>query len=232
MDDPMADAMRMEISGAIQYAEKALSATADSVRVETRITGGKFTMSLAGQVQEQPVPKGTVVADMDRRGRLVKVIETSFSGKSGVQDFMMGGAGDLPNFSTFGAFPEGDVKPGATWADEIKIPGKEGGPGVNLSLSSRLLDLTTLQDRKCVKIRTTFSGPLNFDSVPGAQAAGDIQATMQGDLIWYYDYEDSVYVSGEGQLGLNMNMNVSAPEMPGRPVSIKMLMNVKLSLVK
>jgi hypothetical protein len=235
MDDPMADALRMEISGAIQYTEKALSETPDSVRVETRVAGGKFTMSAAGQVQEQPVPKGTVVADMDRRGRLVKVIETDLGGKSGVQDFMMGGmggAGDLPNFSGFGVFPEGDVRPGATWTDGIQIPAKQGGPGMNLSLSSRLLDLATFQDRKCAKIRTTFSGPLTFGSAHGVGAAGEMEATMQGDLIWYYDYENSVYVSGEGQVGMNMSMNVSAPEMPGMPVSIKMLINVKLSLMK
>jgi len=232
MGDSLAEAMRMEVSGTVQYAERALSETTDTVRIETQVTGGKFTMSVAGQSQDQPVPKGKVVADMDRRGRLVKTIETNFGGKSGVQDFMTGGAGDLSNFSSFAAFPDGDVKAGDTWTDEIKIPARQGGPEVNLSLSSRLLDLTTVENRKCAKIRTTFKGPLSFDSVPGAGDAGSMEATLQGDLIWYYDYENSVYVSGEGQVGMNMNMHLSGPEMPGMPVSIKMLMNIKLSLVK
>jgi hypothetical protein len=59
-----------------------------------------------------------------------------------------------------------------------------------------------------------------------------MEATLQGDLVWYYDYENSVYVSGEGQVGMNMNINVSGPEIAGMPVSIKMLMNIKLSLIK
>jgi hypothetical protein len=31
---------------------------------------------------------------------------------------------------------------------------------------------------------------------------------------------------------MNMNINVSGPEIAGMPVSIKMLMNIKLSLIK
>jgi len=229
---PLAEAMHIEVSGTIQYAEKALSETTDTVRIETQVTSGKFTMSIAGQSQDQPVPKGKVVADMDRRGRLVKTIETNFGGKSGVEDFMTGGAGNLSNFSNFAAFPEGDVKAGGIWTDEIKVPASQGGPELNLSLSSRLLDLTTVENRKCAKIRTTFKGPLNFESVPGAGDAGSMEATLQGDLIWYYDYENSVYLSGEGQVGMSMNMNMSGPDMPGMPMSVKMLMNIKLSLVK
>ncbi|MGD0111317.1 MAG: hypothetical protein ABSD48_05585 [Armatimonadota bacterium] len=231
-DNPLAEAMRMEVSGTIQYAEKALSETTDTVRIETQVTGGKFTWGIGGQSQNQQMPKGKVVADMDRRGRLVKTIETTFSGKSGAQDFMTGGAGGWSNFSSFAVFPEGDVKAGDTWSDEIKIPAAQGVPEVNLTLSSRLLDLTTVDNRKCAKIRTTFKGPFNLDTIPGAGDSSSMEATLQGDLVWYYDYENSVYVSGEGQVGMNMNINVSGPEIAGMPVSIKMLMNIKLSLIK
>jgi len=229
----MGETMRMELSGAMQYTEKALSETPDTVRVETRVTGGKFTMSVGGQSESQQAPKGKFVADMDRRGRLVKAIEADFGGKSGAQDFMTGGTGSLSNLTTFAAFPEGDVKVGDTWSDEIKIPATQGGPEVNLSLTSRLLDLADFQGRKCAKIRTTFKGPMSFSAPAGSDDPGNtMEAALQGDLIWYYDYENSIYVSGEGSVGMDMKMSVSGPEMPGLPVTTKMLMNVKLSLAK
>jgi len=228
----MGEGMRMELNGAIQYTEKAISETADTVRVETQVTGGKFTMSVGGRSQGQEIPKGKVVADMDRRGRLVKTIQADFGGKSGAQDFLTGGAGSWSNLASFSAFPEGDVKAGDTWSDEIKIPATQGGPEVNLSTTSRLLEVATYQGRSCAKIRTTFKGPLVFDTSGQNDDSGSMEATLQGDLIWYYDYQNSVYVSGEGSVGMDLKMSMSGPEMPGMPVTSKMLMNVKLSLAK
>lgn len=228
----MPEPMRMELSGAIQYTSKALSETTDTVRIETRVTGGKFTAKAAGQSQGEDVPKGKVVADMDRRGRMVKMIESDLGGKSGAEDFMTGGAGSWSSFANFAAFPEGEVKVNDTWSDEMKIPSAEGGPEVNLTLASRLLAVAPYQGRNCAKIRTSFKGPLSFDLPAEAAEGSQMEATLQGDLVWYYDYEKSVYVSGEGTVGMDMKMAMAAPEMPGMQMTTKMLMNIKLALAK
>ncbi len=55
---------------------------------------------------------------------------------------------------------------------------------------------------------------------------------LQGDLLWYYDYEKSVYVYGEGTIGMDMTMSVQAPNMPGGTMTTKMLMNLKTTLVQ
>ena len=228
----MPEPMRMELGGSIQYTEKALSETADTVRVETRVTGGKFTMTAAGQSESQQVPQGKFVADMDRRGRMVKAIETDLGGKSGALDFMSGGAGSWSSFTNFSAFPEGDVKAGDIWSDEIKIPAAEGGPEINLTVNSRLLEIAPYQGRNCAKIHTEFKGPLSFKAPGGEPDSGTMEATLGGKLDWYYDYDSSVYVTGEGSIAIDMKMAMAGPEMSGVQMTTKMLMNVKLALAQ
>jgi hypothetical protein len=223
--------MRVEISGTVNYHEKALSETPDRVRIETAVTGGKLTMKMGGSTQAQEVPTGRMVAEMDRRGRLVKIIESDLGQGQAGQSLMGPGSESWSNLTNFAAFPEGDVRVGDVWSDEISIPAAEGQPEIKLKLTSRLLALPEVGQRKCAKIRTNFSGPLAFAG-SGESDAGAMQATLQGDVVWLYDYQNSVYVSGEGKLGMDMKMNMSAPEMPGMDMSMKMLMNVKLALAK
>lgn len=221
--------MRIEMTGVMQYSETAVSETQDQVRVETLSAGGKFTVKMGGQTQSQDVPKGKVVADMDRHGRLVKLVSADRGGKSSPQDMM---GGNWANFSDFGTLPEGDVKVGEVWRDEVKIPGGDGEPEINLKLTSRLMQLATFEGRKCAMIRTNFRGPLKFEESGEEGDSGSMEAMLQGDVVWHYDYENSVYVEAEGTVGMDMKMAMSGPESPGMHMTTKMLMNVKMSLVK
>jgi len=226
------ETMRMEMDGWVEYTESALSETADTVRIETRLTAGKMTMKMGEESQSEEMPTGRMVADMDRRGRLVKMVEADFGGEVGAADFMSGGMGNWSSFSAFSAFPEGDVKVDDTWSDEVRLPSFEGGPEIALSANSRLLELGTYGGRHCAKVRTYVKGPMKF-SMPGMEGiAEQMEATLQGTVVWYYDYENSVYVSGEGSLGMEMTMGMAPPDMPEMQMTTKMLINFKLSLVR
>jgi len=227
MDQPM----RVQVRGSMSYTEKALSETADRVRVQQRLTGGEFVMNMGGQSQTQPMPIGKMVTEMDRRGRLVRVIEADLGDKAATAD-LLSGTGTWSELASFAALPEGQVKVGDTWSDQLKLPATAGSPEISLDVASRLVSLTTVEGRKCAQVRSTFSGPLTIPIPGGQSGAGSMQATLQGEMVWHYDYENSVYVKGEGTMGMDMKMSVSGPETPGMDVSTKMIMNIKLALVK
>jgi len=232
----MGQLMQMEMTGSLEYAEKALSATEETTRVETRLTGGTMTAKGGGQSQTQDMPTGRMVADLDRRGRVVKMVSAEFEG----EDAMAQGMGpDAQTWSTmpaqFGAFPEGEVNVNDTWSEELKIPMAPDGPEMTLNIESQLLALTTFQGRKCAKARTSFEGPMNLDmadlGAPGGEVEGTVEAMLQGDMLWYYDYENSVYVYGEGSIGMDMNISVAGEDMPGG-MTAQVLMNVKMMLAE
>ena len=233
----MGQTMRAEMTIEMEYSENALSQTEELTRLETELLGGKGEITFNQQTQTMAMPTAKMVADMDDRGRVVELIEAEMP-DSGVSEQLMGkGAESFPNWSQFSAFPEGDVKEGDTWKDTIAVPTTPGGPELEMTFESRLIALTTFQSRKCAKIRTSFTAPMALDlaALSGgeeADAAGDMTANLQGDLLWYYDYENSVYVYGEGTIGMDMKMAMQIPNAPGGVVTTKMLMNLKTTLVQ
>ncbi len=232
----MGQLMQVEMTGTLEYAEKALSAAEETTRVETRLTGGTMTAKVGDQAETQNMPTGRMVADLDQRGRLVKMVSAEFEGEDAMAQGMGPGAETWSTMpAQFGAFPEGDVNVGDTWSEELKIPMAPDGPEMTLTIESELLALTTFQGRKCVKARTQFEGPMNIDMAglggPGADVEGTVEAMLQGDMLWYYDYENSVHVYGEGTLGMDMNISVAGEEMPGG-MNAQVLMNVKMMLAE
>lgn len=232
----MGQLMQLEISGSMDYAEKALSATEETTRVETRLTGGAMTAKADGESQTQDVPTGYMVADIDRRGRVVKMISLEFGGEEAMPETMGPGAETWTSMpAQFGAFPEGDISVNDSWSDELKIPTAPDGPEMTMNIESQLLALTTFQGRKCAKIRTAFEGPMNINLADFAGAGEGVEGTMdamlQGNMLWYYDYENSVYVYGEGTVGMDMNLSIPGADTPGG-MTAQMLMNVKMALAR
>jgi hypothetical protein len=230
----MDQTMHIEMTMSMDYSEKALSATDETTRLETRLLGGSATMKMNGESHTEDMPTGRMVADMDRRGRVARLVEADF-GAPEFGEMMAPGGETFPNWSQFAAFPEGDVKVEDSWSDELQIPTGLGGPELKLTFTSRLLALTTFQDRRCAKIRSSFEGPMQFDmsdmNLPGEQGAeGSMEATLQGDMLWYYDYENSVYVYGEGSVGMDMKMSMAMPEGAGGTMTTRMVMNIKTTL--
>lgn len=232
----MGQSMRVEMTVSVDYSEKALSKTEEATRLETRLLGGTATVRMGEDSQTTDVPTGRMVADVDRRGRLVNLVEAEF-GEDLTQELMGMGAGTSSNWAQFAAFPEGDVKVDDSWTDTATIPAALGSPELTLTFTSRLLALTTFQDRKCAKLRTSFQGPVKFEvpqiGLPAEEEAeAAMEATLQGDILWYYDYENSVYVYGEGSVGMDMKMPVPMPDTPGGTMTTKLLMNVKTAMAE
>jgi len=231
----MGQTMRGEITVDMDYSEKALSQDEKTTRVETELLGGKSEVSFAGQQQTTDMPTGRMVADLDARGRIVKLIESDLPGAD-QQQLMAQGGESFPNWSQFSAFPEGDVKEGDSWSGTVEVPMGVDMPKIEMSFTSKLLALTTFQDRKCAKLQTTFSAPVDLDmsqlGVPGGDSGdGSVSATLSGNILWYYDHESSVYVYGEGTVGMDMTMSMAMPNMPSGTMTMKMLMNMKTTLV-
>jgi len=229
--------MRVEMTSEMTYSEKALSKTDETTTVETELLGGTTTMDMGGQTQTMKMPTGKIVAEMDRRGRMFELVETNMMGGEAAESIMGSGAETMPNWSQFSAFPENDVKVGDTWSDTISVPTEPGGPSIELTFESELIALTTFQDRKCAKMKTSFSGPIEMVmdemSATGDEGGeGSLDATLSGDLVWYYDYENSVYVYAEGTIGMEMHMVMAVPNMSNGTMTSKMLMNMKVSLMQ
>ncbi len=231
----MGETMRGETTAEMDYAEKALSREGDVTRHQTELLSGTVSMTMAGQSETMDLPTGRLVADIDSRGKLVEMVEADFEGQAMQQPFMGSGPESMSTSFHYGAFPEGDVKEGDTWSDTISMPLSPDGAEVEMTFTSELLALTTFQSRKCAKIRTSFNAPLDMDmaelGVPsGDDESGAMQATLKGDMLMYYDYENSLYVYGEGTMGMDMSMPM--PDMPGGDMTTKMIMNLKMAMVE
>jgi hypothetical protein len=233
----MGQTMRAEMAIDMEYSEKVLSQTDDATRIETELLGGKGEITFNQQTQTMDMPTAKMVADLDAQGRVVKLIEVDMPEGAMSEQLMGHGAESFPNWSQFSAFPEGDVNEGDAWSDTITIPTTPGGPEMEMTFQSKLIALTTFQSRKCAKIRTSFSAPMNLDLAELSagdedDAEGAMEATLQGDLLWYYDYENSIYVYGEGTIGMDMKMEMQIPNAPGGMVTTKMVMNLKTTLAQ
>jgi hypothetical protein len=105
-----------------------------------------------------------------------------------------------------------------------------------VAIKSQLLDLAEYMGRRCARIRTTFDGPLES----GAESLGpfgNVEATtgrVQGDLIWQYDWENSVLVAGEGSGSMEESRlleGILGPGMPDRTVvSTKEQVKLRIAL--
>lgn len=226
MDMPMGQGtMNMTTNGFITTTEKVLEATDNTVTVETVVTGGTMTLNMGGREQSIAMPQTRMVAETDDRGRVTKVIEADLGTQTGPMAGM-----DYNDFAEFSAaFPDKDLDINDTWKDQMKLPLGEGQE-IILTANSRLLQLTTLQGRKCAKIRSAFQGPMNMDLT--AQGGGVMTGQMSAQFVTYYDYENSVYVSSEGTVNLTMTMSMTDPSGESMDVSTKTSMKIKVKLVQ
>ena len=235
-NDMFPEPMRVQMSMVTTEREKVLGETPEGLKIQTTTSGGKVkssTEGAEGDEDSQKLPDTTTVMIVDDRGRVKQVVSADLGEKGLSNPFSNEALMSLANFATF---PEGDVKPNDTWPDELNIPASEGMPEINLSVNSRLLELLTYQGRQCAKIRTSFKGPMSFDMSQIADApagvSGSTEATLQGTFTQYYDYVNSIWVGGDGQMTMSMTMNMSAQGANTGPMTMKMVMNMKTQMVK
>ncbi|UCC68295.1 MAG: hypothetical protein JSV79_14520 [Armatimonadota bacterium] len=224
-----------EATASAEYVEKALSETAETTRVESRWIRGTLTTKANGESHTEELPPGRMVADIDRRKRLVEVVEADFGG--GVDSWSLMGSGAetwTSFFAQFGQFPEGDIEVGDSWYEELKIPIAPASSEIKVTVESHLLALTTFQGRKCAKIRASFEGPISLDlsdfGASSEEAKGRLEATFHGDTLWYYDYENSVDVYQEASTRMEINLSVSEHEAPGGTITTEATLKMKMAL--
>ncbi len=227
-----------EVTTSVDYLAKAVSETAETTRVETRWIRAILTTKANGETHTHELPAARAVVDIDRRKRVVEVVETSFAGEPDLPELMAAGPKTWTNlFARFGVFPEGDVEVGASWSEELSVPVAPGGPEVEIAVASRLLALTTFQSRKCAKIRTSFEVPVSLDLSDFGAAAqeaegGRLEAAFQGDVLWYYDYENSVDVYQEASARMEADLSMSGPGTPGGTITTEARLDLKLTLAE
>ena len=230
------DTMQMEMTTTLRYDETTLAKTEKGMKIETALVSGEMVVDVNGQSQAVSMPAWRVVTEMDDRGRVLELVEVDVGGQDPLSQLPGQGRDSFPNWSQFGAFPEGDVSVGDSWTDTVKIPTPGGGPMLELTFTSRLEGLETKQDRKCAKIRTAFEGPMHLNlaelGVSEDGAEGSLDATLAGEMLWHYDYENSVYAYGEGAIEFSMQMSVPMPEGMGGEMTTKVRMNVKTAALE
>ncbi len=226
MDMPMGQStMNMTMNGYITTTEKVLDVKDNTFTVETTVTGGNMATNMGTQQQSVAVPQSRMVAEMDDRGRITKVIEADTGTGAGP----MGGV-DYNDFAEFSAaFPDDDLQVNDTWKDQMKLPLGEGQE-ITLTANSRLLQLTTLKGRKVAKIRSSFQGPFTMDM--SAQGGGTVDGHIKAQFVTYYDYENSVYVSSTGTVTLTMNMAMGDPSGGTSNMTTKSTTKINVKLVQ
>lgn len=224
-----------DVNSTMTMVQKALAKQDNGTKVEMRITEGKLTVTMTGEKTSQDLPSSQAVMVLDDRGRMAELL-SSDSGGLGPQETLPG-TDDWGAFAGYGGFPEGDVKAGDVWTDDVKVPASAMMPEMNLQVRSRLVELSTYQGHKVAKISSAFSGPFSGDLSQLAQGApqqvqGTMSGNLQGNLIALYDYEKSVYVHTEGRFTTTIDTQMSGAGMGAAVMSMKVHMTVDMTALQ
>ncbi len=221
----------------VKCEQTALSQTGKATLLQIKLLGGKGTTEREGHTEPFAVPTASAVIEVDRRGRVTRLVEMNLEGKD-ANELVRQWTELLSGWSQFSPLPEGEVNVGDTWNDTFPLAVPPRTPAIEISVKSQLLDLTNVQGRQCAKIQTSFSGLIEregSDMGPFGKA-GPTTGNLRCDLTWYYDYANSIFVGGEGAGGIDMSRFLQGPLGPGMPnrtaMSTKMQMNVKIVLVQ
>jgi len=186
------------------------------VRAEMAMRNASMSMTMPGakQPMTQKMPDTTTAMVIDERGH----IEREKTGGKGPQAM---GAGDDPLTAVIGfsLLPNKEVKPGETWTDTLESKSAGMAPGMKVTFTSRLVELTTYQGRRCAKLNTTLKGTISGGMGPG---------TIQGQGTEYYDYENSVWMGGEAKMTMTMKFSAPQGKGPGGSMVTKITGTMKL----
>jgi len=96
-------------------------------------------------------------------------------------------------------FPDRPVSEGEKWSGTAKKPHPVSGEIQEEQYESRVLGTEQFRGRKCLKIRTTSTFPLEGSApVPGTEVVTQVKGTISGHDIWLFDPERGLIMSVEG----------------------------------
>jgi hypothetical protein len=229
-------AIRAEVSASLEYTQEILSETEDGVRVQTRLSSSEAKVTANDVTETASLGSFRVAQDVDQlrspSGGYAEC-EDDYTDVSDetyevlVECYLT--LGEWADWLDILQFDKAEVGVGETWQKEASYIGPFGVLPPETVVRSRLVELTTMEGRKCAKIETSLDAPLHEDlQETGAPEGLTLQRALRFDLVWHYDYENSVTVLMEGSIteeGL-----FSDPS--GRTGQGKVVMNVKDALLE
>ncbi len=229
---------RSEATARIEFTRKALSETDDETLMETRCLSAKVNLKADDKTEEADLGPYRSVVHMNRQHESGEVEEAEGDdppeaegdNTCGTLSSLQLGCGMWASLLEELRLPAEAVEPGAIWKHEGSL--SEVGDH-KIAFTYKLEELTSVSGRKCARIRVTWRNQwqlkesdlkdlLEEDTLVGL---GDTEGIQTGDLVWLYNYENSVDVLVEGSIGHETtNSAFSSTE--------KVLMNLKLALVE
>jgi hypothetical protein len=221
----------------IDFARKVTAGEGEETTIETRQLKGEVSVTVEGKETTIALPPFRCVKHFDRRRHEVGLSEDDGgdppeSDEEGTGCEIVGslgiGCGMWAEMADMLTLPAEPVEVGATWKHEhVSV-----AQGEKFVLNYKLEELTTRSGRKCAKIRATWRHQFSSKGLsdlaemqPGTTNILAAEGVTTGDLVCYYDYENSVDVLVEGTLG-----NESTTVATGS--TDKAVMNVKIALVE
>jgi hypothetical protein len=224
----------LQYSGTTRIRVKVLAQTSGGRKVQSSAAGGTVKRVIKGVgATTLKRPDSSLAAIYDDQAYLTQVVSTSTgraSGQSITADNTIYALGVIP-------FTAEEVKPGDTWTGEIQFPLLLEAPPSSFKATVRLLSVAPYKGRTCAKLRVTYNGDYAVDlsQTPQARARnaqGSSSGTVEGSVIAYYDYADSVWVDASGKVTTTGDATIEAPGRQSMTVSERSVANFKMTLVK
>ena len=230
-------AERGEAQVRIDFARKVTGEEGEETTIETRQLKGEVSVTVEGAETAIALPPFRTVRHFDRRRNQVGLAEEEGGDPPESDEESTGceivgslgvGCGMWAEMAEMLTLPAEPVEVGATWTKEHGSGSQDEKSTVNYKLE----ELTSRSGRKCAKIRASWRHQFSTKGLsdlaemqPGSVGILAAEGVNTGDLVCYYDYENSVDVLVEGSLG-----NESTTVATGS--TEKAVMNVKIVMVE
>ncbi len=186
--------MSMTMQAPFEVKVLELSTKGRKVQTLMHATKAAMTMTGAGEQgtsQEVPIPESSVTLLVDELGH-----SQSFTATGLPANVNSDINGVMSNLGGAGGFPEADVTPGSSWTSNIKTRPSGMIPAMDMTVTSRMLELLTYRGHPCAKIGVNIKGTLSMTS-PVAMTG-----QLGGSGVCYFDYQRSVWLDQETQMSM------------------------------
>ena len=220
------------------YEMQVLQVQGDRATVQCRTTDTMVGATYAGQPLPVAVNIPTITVVMDKWGRIIssqvqaapQAVSSPLAGLLGGQLAGGGSAGSLDVSQLYGqlhlpGFPKRAVRVGEVWDQQAQVATASGQPIV-LAWRTRLVGIEDLDGRRCAKLRTAYSFPLDLLLSAMLKDLLALQGNVQGTSVMYFDLGAHVPVAFDSVQQTEMKM--SAAMLTGEQVSASMAMKTQL----
>jgi len=220
------------------YEMQVLHIQGDRATVQCRTTDTMIGATYAGQPLPVAVNIPTITVVMDKFGHIIssqvqaapQSPASPLAGLLGGQLMGGGSAGSLDVSQLYGqlhlpGFPQRPVRVGEVWQQQAQVMTASGQP-IALAWRTRLIGMEDFDGRRCAKLRTAYSFPLDLLLSAMLRDILALQGNVQGTSTMYFDLDARVPVAFDSVQQTQMKM--SAAMLTGEQVSASMVMRTQL----